>query len=392
MVKPEPLVSWELTEEVTERIDYAGRVVVTLDEQEVRVAIKRLVDKGIQSLAVSFLWSFKNPTHEQRVKEIVKEIAPDLLITLSSELVPVIGEYERTFTSVTNSFLAPTLERYVNDLQKLLREKGLSGPCLIMQSFGGLIPAAEASRQAVTFLISGLAGGVVGSHYIGELLGFKNIITADMGGTSFEVGMIHGGEPIMASYPYAPRLGPYISRWRLSVPTVDITAIGAGGGSIASVEEGILKVGPLSAQAVPGPVCYGRGGKLPTVTDADLVLGYINPDNFLGGRMKLDLEAAKSSIQEKIADPLGMTVPEAAQGIFDIINSHMADLMRKLTIEKRVRSPGIHNGRFWRGRTGSHRLLRTGNRGLQDAYPGKGFRHRPLCARGCGRGYATILR
>ena len=216
----------------------------------------------------------------------MKEMAPDLFVTLSSELIPVIGEYERTFTSVANSFLAPTLSKYVEDLQKRLTEKGLTCPCLIMQSFGGLIPATEAPRQAVTILVSGLAGGVVGSHYLGNLLGYKNIITADMGGTSFEVGMVYQGQPIMASYPYAPPLGPHISRWRLSVPTVDITAIGAGGGSIARVDNGVLKVGPLSAQAVPGPACYGRGGVEPTVTDADLVLGYLNPDNFLGGRMK----------------------------------------------------------------------------------------------------------
>lgn len=334
VVKPEPLVPWELTEEVTERIDFAGRVVVSLNEEEVRVAIKRLLGKGIEAMTVSFLWSFKNPKHEQRVKKIVKEMAPDLFVTLSSELIPVIGEYERTFTSVTNSFLAPTLARYVDELQKRLTEKGLTCPCLIMQSFGGLIPATEAPRQAVTMLISGLAGGVVGSHYLGELLGYQNIITADMGGTSFEVGMVYQGQPIMASYPYAPRLGPYISRWRLSVPTVDITAIGAGGGSIARVDDGVLKVGPLSAQAVPGPACYGRGGTEPTVTDADLVLGYLNPDNFLGGRMKLHKDLAQIAIKTRVADPLGISVTEAAQGIFEVINSHMADLMRKLTIEK----------------------------------------------------------
>jgi N-methylhydantoinase A len=334
VVKPQPLVPWELTEEITERVDYAGRVVVPLDEREARSAVERLLREGIEALAVSFLWSFKNPSHEKRVKEIVRETAPDLFVTLSSELIPVIGEYERTFTSVTNSYLGPTLSVYVDELQKLLSAKGLSCPCLVMQSFGGLIPATEAPRQAVTLLISGLAGGVVGSHYLGELLDYKNIITADMGGTSFEVGMVYEGQPIMASYPYAPRLGPYISRWRLSVPTVDITAIGAGGGSIATVEEGILKVGPLSAQAVPGPACYGRGGLQPTVTDADLVLGYLNPDNFLGGRMKLKVELANEAIKTKIADPLGMSVPEAAQGIFEVINSHMADLMRKLTIEK----------------------------------------------------------
>jgi len=334
VVKPEPLVPWEFTEEVTERVDFAGEVVVPLNEQEVITAAERLLEKGIEAITVSFLWSFKNPRHEVRVKQILKELAPNIFVTLSSELVPVIGEYERTFTSVTNSYLAPTLSRYVDELQRRLEENGLTRPCLIMQSFGGLIPATEAPRQAVTMLISGLAGGVVGSHYLGELLNHQNIITADMGGTSFEVGMVYQGIPIMSSYPYAPRMGPYISRWRLSVPTVDITAIGAGGGSIATVEEGILKVGPLSAQAIPGPVCYGRGGQEPTVTDADLILGYINPDNFLGGRMKLDVASAQKAVKTRIADPLGMTVPEAAKGIFEVINSHMSDLMRKLTIEK----------------------------------------------------------
>ena len=298
VLKPEPLVPWELTEEVTERVDFAGRVVVPLNEEEVKAEIERLSERGIEALTVSFLWSFRNSRHEQRVKEIVKKMAPDLFVTLSSELIPVIGEYERTFTSVTNSFLAPTLSNYVEDLQKRLTEKGLTCPCLIMQSFGGLIPATEAPRQAVTMLVSGLAGGVVGSHYLGNLLGYENIITADMGGTSFEVGMVYQGQPIMASYPYAPPLGPHISRWRLSVPTVDITAIGAGGGSIARVDDGVLKVGPLSAQAVPGPACYGRGGIEPTVTDADLVLGYLNPDNFLGGRMKLRKDLAQKALKE----------------------------------------------------------------------------------------------
>lgn len=332
VMKPEPLVPLELTRDVTERVDYDGRVVVPLVEAEARQALEQLLDAGIETLSVSLLWSFKNPSHEQAIGRIAQELAPGLLVTLSSELAPVIGEYERTFTTVANSFLAPSLASYVLDLKRRLEQRGLRHPYLLMQSFGGLIPATEAPKYAITTLVSGLAGGVIGAQNVGELLGYDNVITADMGGTSFEVGMIHHGQPLIEAHPFAPPLGPHIGRWTLSVPTLDITAIGSGGGSIAWVDDGILRVGPLSAQAEPGPACYGRGGTLPTVTDADLVLGYLNPTQ--GGTIQLAREAAEAAIRQHLADPLGLSVLEAARGVVDVANSQMADLMRKITIER----------------------------------------------------------
>lgn len=332
VMKPEPLVPLELTREVSERIDRDGRIVVPLVEEDARAAIQELLDAGIETLSVSLLWSFKNRVHEEAIGRIAHELSPGLLVTLSSELAPVIGEYERTFTTAANSFLAPSLARYVGDLEQRLEQRGLRHPYLLMQSFGGLIPATEAPKQAITTLVSGLAGGVIGAQNVGELLGHQNVITADMGGTSFEVGMIHQGQPLLEAHPFAPPLGPHIGRWTLSVPTLDITAIGSGGGSIAWVDDGILRVGPLSAQAEPGPACYGRGGTRPTVTDADLVLGYLNPTQ--GGTIKLARDRADAAIRQHVADPLGLSVLEAAHGIVDVANSQMANLMRKLTIER----------------------------------------------------------
>jgi N-methylhydantoinase A len=334
VVKPEPLVPYSLTEEVTERVDYAGRVVLPLDVDDARRAIQCLLDKGVESIAVSFLWSFKNPAHERRLKELIQEMAPNVAVSLGSELIPVMGEYERTTTTVVNSFLAPILDTYVHSLQSQLTEKGLRYPVLMMQSDGGLIPGDESPEKAATSLLSGLAAGVIGVQSLGEVLGHRNIITIDMGGTSFEVGMIFDGTPLLASYPLAPRLGPYVSRWRLAVPTIDITAIGAGGGSIAWLDEGVLRVGPVSAGAEPGPVCYDKGGTEPTVTDALMVLGHLNPEYFLGGRIHIDREKAYQAIKQKIADPLGMDALTAAAGIYEVTINQMGDLMRKVTVER----------------------------------------------------------
>jgi N-methylhydantoinase A len=371
--KPAPLIRPELVEEVTERADFEGAVVQPLDEADVRRAVQRLLARGVEAIAVSLLWSFRYPAHEQRVREIVAELAPRIPVTLSSEIAPVIGEYERTFTSAANAYLAPALNRYVHSLRALLQERGLERPCLIMQSNGGLIPAEEAPAVAVTTIVSGLSGGVMGSVFLADLLGFDNIITSDMGGTSFEVSIVLGAEPAMSSYPLAPRMGPNIWRWRMAAPTIDITAIGSGGGSIAWIDEGTLKVGPLSAQADPGPACYGRGGTEPTITDADLVLGYLNPDYFLGGRMQADIEAARNAISKRIAEPLGISVIEAARGIVEVANHQMADLMRHLTVNKGHDPRDFHLIAF--GGAGplhvSHFGPELGVRGM--LVPGKGF-------------------
>jgi N-methylhydantoinase A len=333
-VKPAPIVPYDFTEEVTERIDYAGRVILRLDEDDVRRAIRNLLDRGAQALAVSLLWSFRNPAHEQRVVEIIREFGPDLSVSAGHALVPVIGEYERTTTAVINAYLGPVLDRYVHSLQSSLAGNGFDGQVLLMQSDGGLVPGSASPARAVTTMLSGLAAGVLGARHIGERLKHPNLITIDMGGTSFEVGLVHGGRPLMEGFPLTPRLAAHESRWRIAAPTIDITAIGAGGGSIARVVNGILKVGPDSAGAEPGPACYGRGGERPTVTDAFLVLGYLNEHNFLGGRMKVDKSLSVKAIEESIAKPLGIDVIAAADGIYRLVISHMADLIRKVTIER----------------------------------------------------------
>jgi N-methylhydantoinase A len=332
--KPDALVPYEATAEVDERIDCDGRIVRPLDVAGARAAIRLLLEQDVEAIAISLLWSFRNPAHEQQLKQLIAELAPRMPTTLSSEIAPTIGEYERTFTAVANAYLAPALDRYVHRLQRDLTERGLKHPVLIMQSNGGLIPAPEAPGRAVTTMSSGLAGGVMGSAFLANALGLDNVISADMGGTSFEVSLILGRQPLISNYPLAARMGPYLWRWKTAVPTIEITAIGSGGGSIARVEDGVLKVGPLSAQADPGPACYGRGGDQPTITDADLVLGYLNPNFFLGGRMVADVEKAKDVIRKAIAEPLGITVVEAAHGIAEVANSQMADLMRNLTVHK----------------------------------------------------------
>jgi N-methylhydantoinase A len=333
-VKPAPIVPYDYTEEVAERIDYAGRVVIPLDENDVRRAVRNLLQRGVQAIAVSLLWSFRNSSHERRVVELIREMAPNLSISAGHDLVPVIGEYERTTTTVINAYLGPVLDRYVHSLQSSLKARGFSRQVLLMQSDGGLVPGAASPGKAVTTMLSGLAAGVLGARHIGERSGYPNLITIDMGGTSFEVGLVHNGRPVIESFPLTPRLGAYESRWRIAAPTIDITAIGAGGGSIARVVNGVLKVGPDSAGAEPGPACYGRGGTQPTVTDAFLVLGYLNENNFLGGRMMVHKTLAIHAIDEKIAKPLNIDTAAAATGIYRIVINHMADLIRKVTIER----------------------------------------------------------
>lgn len=324
---PPPLVPPHLIREVTERVDYKGEVVVPLNVEEARQAVVELVAAGIEAIAVCFLWSFKNPAHEREARRIITETAPHLFVTLSSDLVPVIREYERTATTVINCYLGPALSTYLTHLEDSLRRAGLKGSVTIMDSGGGVIPIEEASRKAVLLLTSGPAGGVLASVQMAETLGIDNVITTDMGGTSFDVSLIVDRMPLIA--PSAE-----VGKYHIIVPMINITAIGAGGGSIARVEDSHLFVGPHSSGAEPGPACYGRGGEEPTVTDADVVLGIIDPDYFLGGRLKLSRERAEEAIRDRVARPLGMGVIEAAAGIRAIADNHMADLLRTLTIEK----------------------------------------------------------
>jgi N-methylhydantoinase A len=322
---PLPIVPRQHIAEITERVDVNGDVIVPLDEEDVRAAVRRLVDGGAQAIAVCLLWSFRNPAHEDRVGEIAAELAPDVFVTLSSRLAPLLGEYERTATAAMNAYLGPRVRGYMLDLERSMVERGLGGPFRIMDSSGGVVTPDRAGREAVSILTSGPAGGVLASVKLADQLRMPNVLTTDMGGTSFDVGMIVDGRPLLSA---VQEVGGY----HVLKPAVKVTAIGAGGGSIARVDDGQLLVGPTSAGAVPGPACYGRGGGLPTVTDADVALGIIDPKYFLGGRFPLDREAAERAIDEHIAGPLGLTVPEAAAGIKTIADHRMADLLETLTI------------------------------------------------------------
>lgn len=323
---PDPIVPRKLIAEVPERIDQAGRVVLPLDEAAVRERIEMLAAEGVNAYAVCLLWSFRNDAHERRVGELIREIAGDsVYISLSSEINPILGEYERTATTMLNSYLGPTVERYLERLESKLREAGMRGRFSVLNSVGGVMGAREAAERAVLLLGSGPTGGVLGSYHLAKKLGHENIITSDMGGTSFDVGLVVGGKPVVKAVTE-------IAKYHVATPMVDITAIGAGGGSIAEIVNGKLRVGPESAGAFPGPVCYMRGGERVTVTDADVVLGVIDPDNFLGGRMQIDREAAERAIRTLIAEPLGISVVEAAAGIRHIVDSRMADTLRELTV------------------------------------------------------------
>jgi N-methylhydantoinase A len=322
---PEPIVPRSLVREVRERVDHAGKVLTPLDEAGLRMAVKELVDAEVETFAVAFLWSFRNPEHERVAGRVIREMAPKAYVSLSSEVAPVIGEYERTATAALNSYLAPKVVSYLDGIEQMLRKRGFKGAFSILNSAGGVMPVAEAARRPVTLVTSGPTGGVMGSVHLAKPMGYKNLITTDMGGTSFDVAIVVDNKPLMSVNHEA-------GGFHIATPMIEVRAIGAGGGSIARVVDGQLRVGPDSAGARPGPVCYGLGGKSATVTDADVVLGIIDPETFLGGKMKLDRASAAEAIREQIAEPLGMTTEQAAAGIRRIVDAKMADTLREVTI------------------------------------------------------------
>jgi N-methylhydantoinase A len=329
LAKPVPLIPRPRIHGIDERIDRAGREIVPLILERHAQVLERLKAQRVESIAVSFLWSFLNPEHERAVRDWLLHELPGCFVTISSELAPVIREYERTATTVINAYLTPAVARYLGCMRSRLMESGLKGPVAIMQSAGGLTSVDEASRRGAALLVSGPAGGALGAQVLGKRLGLDRVITTDVGGTSFDVGVIVDGEP---GYSDAP----IIDQYPLALPVIDVASIGAGGGSIAWVEPEtrVLRVGPQSAGARPGPACYDAGGLEPTVTDANLVLGRLNPDYFLAGRMKLHADKARAAIHDRIAGPLGMSVEEAAAAILEIVDSQMADLIRKVTVER----------------------------------------------------------
>ncbi len=326
--KPVPIVPRRLIEGVSERVDCFGEVVVPLNEAQAEAAVKRLVEQGVEAIAVCFLWSFQNPAHEQRVREIVRRLAPKLFVSCSVDIAPKWGEYERTTATVLNAYIGPVMARYLGNLAGRLKSAGYRHPLQVAQCGGGSVSIAKAIDSPLLTLDSGPVSGVTGSLYLGKLMGLEDIITTDMGGTSFDVGIVHGARP---QYSFISNVAQY----EYFLPKVDIQAIGSGGGSLARVEAATktLQVGPDSAGADPGPVCYGKGGETPTVTDADVVLGYIDPENFLGGRIRLDRAKAVAAVQ-KVADALGLPLAETASGIARVAEFKMADLIRKMTVEK----------------------------------------------------------
>lgn len=327
--KPQPFVPRRLVEEIPERVDYKGQELIRLNVQAAEQALDRLVSKGVESVAICFLWSIMNDVHEKQLAQILKARYPHLFFTLSSEVAPYIGEYERAATTVFNAYIGPKISGYLQNLQAILKGKGLAREPLIMQAYGGVLGIDATCKNAVGIIESGPAAGIVGTRFLGEHIGEKNILATDMGGTTFKVSVVRDG---VVERDYKP----VILRHSILSTKIWVESIGAGGGSIAWIdpETGLLKVGPQGAGASPGPVCYDVGGTEPTVSDADLVLGYLNENYFLGGRMKLDKPKTLAAIRDKIAGPLKMTEVEGAAGIYRIANAHMSDLIRKATVEK----------------------------------------------------------
>ncbi len=326
--KPEPLVPRTMIREVTERVDYAGEVIVPLDEDEARDAVLSLLEMGAEAICVSFLWSFQNPGHEDRVAAMVRELAPEVFVTASHRLIAKWGEYERTAGAVINSFVGPATESYLTRTASQFESKGYSNPFLIMQATGGLAPVEECAQAPLLTLGSGPVGGLEGVRFLAETLGLDNVIAGDMGGTSFDIGLVVDGYPVKSSTTV-------VGQYQYTLPVVEVQSIGSGGGSIAWVDEmsGALRVGPRSAGADPGPACYARGGTEPTVTDADVVLGYLNPEYFLEGALALDKGRAEDALAS-LGGRVGMSPIETAAGIATIVEFQMADLIRRATVQR----------------------------------------------------------
>jgi N-methylhydantoinase A len=325
--RPDPLVPKALSRGVAERVAVDGRVLAPLREEDVLAALDHFKAEGVNSIAVCLLWSFMHPAHEERVKALIEGLAPDVLVTLSCEVSPFLGEFERATTAAVNAYIGPVLIGYVKDLQSALEAGGLTRPVQLMKCSGGLTLPERIEREAVALVNSGPVGGLVAARYLGRVLGHDNVITTDMGGTSFDVGVIYRGE-------FEEERTPFVSQGiPLQVPAAKVVTIGAGGGSIAWTDGRRLLVGPQSAGASPGPACYDQGGTEPTVTDALVALGLLDPEYFFGGRKRLHRGRAEQAIRDRLAEPLGLGVLEAAAGIYEVVTAKMSDLIRKVTVE-----------------------------------------------------------
>ncbi len=322
---PPPIARRRARIPIPERMNYRGETLLALDEDAVRQGVRRLRDLGVTSVAVMFLFSFVNPEHERRAGEIVREEFPDVEhVSLSHEVMARGPEFERVSTTLVNAYVAPRIASYVESLQRKLRAAGYTGSLLIMQATGGVMPPEYVSRRAVSLLASGPTGGVMGATLAAHNVGVHDFVSIDMGGTSFDVCLVRHGQPeIKTDWNWR-------YRYYLGLPMVDVQSVGAGGGSVARVRQGALLVGPDSAGSSPGPVCYGRGGDRATVADADAVLGYLPATDFAGGRMQLDVDAARQAITRDVAEPLGIDPIDAAWGIERIVNANMAHATRRV--------------------------------------------------------------
>src|SRR6266511_874727 len=331
--KPAAIAPQRLTKEIPERCDYAGRMLRPLDQDTVRRATRELKDAGVESIAVCYLFSFMNPAHEQETRALIRDECPAVHVSLSSEVLPRIREWPRLSTTLLNAYLEPVMVHYIGHLNQGLDAAGLrTQQRFLMQSNGGVMPfsAAIAGGRTVHTLFSGPAAGAQASAYLAREDAQRGLVALDMGGTSADIAFIEGGAPLEVTEGV-------IARRQVDVPALDMTTISAGGGSVASIDGGgFLNVGPQSAGADPGPVCYGRGGTDPTVTDADLVCGFLNPDYFLGGSQLLDAASARAVLTERIAQPMGMTTVEAAVGIRRIVDMRMADEVRVFAARRGV--------------------------------------------------------
>jgi len=340
--KPQPLVPRQLCYEVPERLNAQGEVITPLDESVVEQVVEKIAETGVEAVAVCLLHSYRNSAHEQRIGELLRAKLPDITISLSSDVVPEFREYLRASTTVINSSVAPVVSTYLSSIREKLNSSGVTSELLVMQSSGGVYPAEAASDSPVFMVESGPAAGAVAAAALGTSLGSPDVISFDMGGTTAKASLIRNGQPNVTrdySVGGAAQAGTgtfgWASGYPIRTPVVDLVEIGAGGGSIAWVDSGgALRVGPHSAGADPGPVCYGLGGTEPTITDANLVLGRLDPDYFAGGDMQLDLKGARNAIKTQCADPLGISIEEAAHGIVEIANTAMVNALRLVSVQR----------------------------------------------------------
>ncbi|HEX6513229.1 MAG TPA: hydantoinase/oxoprolinase family protein, partial [Chloroflexota bacterium] len=333
--KPEPLIPRRMIHEVDERLLFDGSELRPLDESQARQVLRQLAADGVATVAVCFLHSYVNPAHERRMAEIVAEEAPAMAVTLSSDVSPEFREYERTSTTVINAYVMTAVRDYLRHMAGELRERGYPGRLYVMQSNGGVATSEAMERYPVHMIESGPAAGALMAATYGKLTGCPDLISFDMGGTTAKLALISGGQPGTVGQFELHKVGLAAgSGIPMNVQAIDLVEIGAGGGSIAQVNMGMIQVGPESASSDPGPACYGRRGTHPTVTDANLILGYLNPDYFAGGSMRLDVAAARRAIASHVAGPLGLSLEEAAWGIHTVVNTNMELATRVVSIER----------------------------------------------------------